>query len=177
MLTSHDFDGPEIDDFHHCDVYTAKLPGATLDGVGELVEPYDELWIHWLPTTDYPEPIETRLRELIPSLQVIADGIRHAMDEYKTEWNVEWLRDSIRDSLSESEWKQFLENGYLPFMVVDRIYLNPAAGVISCRCDCSIDPNIEEHGLIVLKENGEWIARWSTEDSKYFSDWNEERVE
>ncbi len=177
MITSHDFNGPEIDDFHHRDVFTATVPGNLLTGFGESIGLYDELCIHWLPTRDYPKPDDFRLNEILPTFAEISAGIIHALEAYAVEWNVDWISDAIRESLPEDQWKLFLQKGYAPFVAVDRIHINPTARVISCRCDCTIDPNIDEHGLIVVMIDGEWIAKWSTDDSMYFFDWNEDQVQ
>lgn len=173
MIKAQDFHGPEVDDFHHREVYTAILPGNVLSGFGSSIGLYDEVWVHWLPTREYPQPDDIRLAEMLPSFAAICAGIVHALREYTIEWNVERVRQEIQESLSNEDWLLFLQDGYAPFVAIDRIYINPTARVVSCICDCSIDSTIEEHGLIVIMVDGVWSAKWAMEEAEYFSDWKD----
>ena len=120
MITSRDFNGPEIDDFHHRDVFTAIVPGNVLTGFGESIGLYDELCIHWLPTRDYPKPDDSRLNEILPSFAEISAGIVHALEAYAVEWNVDWIRDSIRRGFissrirptTASRWSRIATDNY-----------------------------------------------------------------
>ena len=150
-------------------IYESSMPTQDLVKLGPSVLRYEEVMVFWIATTKYPEPDAKWLLEHFPSADEIVRGIETAFDEYYNEWCGQQMEQEILKTLSGDRLQAFKKRKWLDFVAVDQIFIHPDNGVIwlIVDVDSELDYNLSEHGVRVLRVDGEWKFGYSGAECDY----------
>jgi len=170
-LTAELFGSPELD--HDTEIVLAMATVSTegLVPIGRSFNPPYEADVFWMPTEKHPNPTDKWLEEFVPSESLVVSGFRNAFEQYIKDWCGDQMRDELLASLSGEKLETFRNDGWLPFVIPDPIYINPDARVMVYKCMCHIDYNLEEHGVEVSYHDGDWKFGYIGDNMESFEYW------
>ncbi|SMP79821.1 hypothetical protein SAMN06265222_1384 [Neorhodopirellula lusitana] len=149
----------------------ASVPTDAMLPVGSAFKPPHEADVFWFPTDQEPTPNDRWLKANFPTGKDCVDGFRSAFALYVSDGCGREMRDKLLSELTGRKLEQFRSDGWLPFLICDRIYINAQAGVIVFKCQPHIDYNLEEHGVEVSLRGGKWHFGYIGDSMDYFDYW------
>lgn len=150
-------------------IYESAMPTQDLVKLGRSMMQYDEVEVFWIATNTYPKPDAKWMLENFPSADEIILGIETAFDEYYREWCGLQMELEILKTLTGDRLQAFQKRKWLDFIAIGQIFIHPDTGVIWMIIDIDdeLDYNLSEHGVRVLRVNGDWKFGYSGDELEY----------
>lgn len=152
-------------------IYNSEFSTQELIKLGQAAILYDEVEVFWIATTEHPLPDADWMLKNFPSATEIVRGIEIAFDEYYNEWCGRQMEQEILNSLTGERLQAFKKRKWLDFIAVEQLFIHPTSGVVWLIIDVDneLDYNLSEHGVRVLRVDGNWRFGYSGDEWDYFT--------
>lgn len=137
--------------------YSHGLSRSDLFPVGELVDSGKDPVVICVPSAKTKRIDKAWFGENGPALEDIVAGVRVAFIEYCSEsWPGADMYEEVVGELSGELSSRFKKDGYLPFFEVSKIVVDQDKNAWFVEGACSIERNLDEHGVLIKHEQGVW---------------------
>jgi hypothetical protein len=134
---------------------------------------FEDVDILWLSTKKHRRPCDRWLTKHFPSLDHLIAGFRKAFEQYRTEFCGEAMHTEMLKSLSGNTREAFLRDGWLPFVSISSVRINPDEEAIGFRCTSVYEEyNLFEHEIAIVIHQGKWEFGYAGDETHYFHDWS-----